>query len=138
PLGGRQVIVGRTNSGTFPHINGPDLTFNGNGPPLGFDGFVAKVFAAFDANLGVTKTGPSTAVVGQSFSYTITVTDFGAAKATGVKLTDTLPSQVQFVSASASQGTCTATGSQVSCALGVLTLNQAVTITIQVQATSVG
>ena len=39
-------IVGRTTSAqsnAFPVLNGPDLTFNGNGPPLGNDAFVAKI-----------------------------------------------------------------------------------------------
>ena len=39
-------VVGRTNSTeamNFPLKAGPDLTFNGNGPPLGWDAFVAKV-----------------------------------------------------------------------------------------------
>jgi hypothetical protein len=39
-------LVGRTNSTqthAFPLLNGPDLTFNGNGPPLGNDAFVAKI-----------------------------------------------------------------------------------------------
>jgi uncharacterized repeat protein (TIGR01451 family) len=138
PKGGRQLIVGRTDSGTFPHVNGPDLTFNGNGPPLGFDAFVSKVFASFDANLAISKTGPSNAVVNQTFSYTITVTNFGAAKATGVKVADTLPSQVQFVSASASQGTCSVSGAQLFCTVGMMTAGQVVTIGVQVQATSGG
>jgi uncharacterized repeat protein (TIGR01451 family) len=138
PLGGRQVIVGRTNSGTFPHVNGPDLTFNGNGGPLGFDAFVSKIFAASDANMGVVKTGPSGAVVNQSFSYTVTATNFGAAAATGVKVTDTLPAQVQFLSATPSQGSCSVSGSTVTCTIGTLTLTQAATVTIDVQAVSGG
>lgn len=39
-------IVGRTNStqtDAFPLKAGPDLTYNGSGPPLGFDAFVAKI-----------------------------------------------------------------------------------------------
>ena len=58
------------------------------------------------ADLAVTKTTSNvTPNVGESITYTITLTNNGTATATGVELTDTLPSNVSYVSASAASGT---------------------------------
>ena len=58
------------------------------------------------ADLAVTKTTSNvTPNVGESITYTITLTNNGTATATGVELTDTLPTNVSYVSASAASGT---------------------------------
>jgi len=61
------------------------------------------------ADLRVTKevTATTTPVdVGQRITYTVVVTNAGPDPATGVTLTDTLPAELAFVSAQASQGSC--------------------------------
>ena len=139
PVGGRQVIAGRTNGGTFPKVNGPDLTFNGNGGPLGFDAFVTKLFASTDANLNIVKTGPSSVVVNDNFDYTLTVTNLGPASAPMVKVSDVLPTQVTFLSATPTQGSCSLVStSKVVCGLGTMTNGQVVTIDIKVNAATGG
>jgi uncharacterized repeat protein (TIGR01451 family) len=63
---------------------------------------------------------PDPVPVGQNLTYTLQVSNAGPATATGVTLVDDLPAGVTLVSAAASQGTCTAAGLRVSCALGTL------------------
>jgi cardiolipin synthase A/B len=60
------------------------------------------VFSGVDANapqpvdLALTKTGPATAVAGQSFAYHLAVQNSGPATATGSLLTDTLPAGLSY------------------------------------------
>jgi len=58
-----------------------------------------------DPDLEVAKSGSSAAVTaGEALTYTLTVTNNGPSDATGVTVTDTLPSGITFISATASQG----------------------------------
>jgi uncharacterized repeat protein (TIGR01451 family) len=76
------------------------------------------VGAPGDADLGVVKSAsPAHALVGGPISYTIVVTNYGPATATGVNLVDTLPAGVTFVSATPQQGSCSGTG-PINCSLG--------------------
>ena len=52
------------------------------------------------ADVEVTKTGPTTVTAGTNFTYTLTVTNDGPDTAMGVVITDALPGAVTFVSAS--------------------------------------
>ncbi len=59
-----------------------------------------KAFTAPSADMAVTKSSPVTeVVVGNGFSYNVTVTNLGPDTAENVVLTDTLPANVSFVSA---------------------------------------
>ena len=61
------------------------------------------------ADLEVTKSGsPDPVLVGDTLTYTVTVKNKGPSSATDVKLTDTLPNNVDFVSATSTQGSCQA------------------------------
>jgi uncharacterized repeat protein (TIGR01451 family) len=62
---------------------------------------------------------PIPANVNEPITYRLTITNTGA-DATGVRLTDTLPSSVTFESVTSTQGSCTPTISGVDCALGNL------------------
>ena len=53
------------------------------------------------ADLGIVKQGPANPVPGQDATYTLTVTNNGPGAATGVVVTDALPSGTTFVSATA-------------------------------------
>ena len=57
-------------------------------------------------DLAVTKVVDNpTPVIGATVRYTVAVTNFGPSDATGVRLTDTLPASLEFVSAISSLGT---------------------------------
>jgi uncharacterized repeat protein (TIGR01451 family) len=91
--------------------------------------------ACASADLSITKTAPIITPVGTQLSYTITATNAGPSPATGVTVTDTLPSQVSFVSASSG---CTDTAGTVVCNVGNLEVGASSTITITVSSTTPG
>ena len=90
-------------------------------------------------DLVLTKSdSPDPVTQGSSLTYTIQVRN-NAAPATDVVLTDTLPSQVDFVSAAPSQGTpCDRTGSTVTCNLGNMAAGATATATIVIQPKKTG
>jgi uncharacterized repeat protein (TIGR01451 family) len=77
--------------------------------------------ASLDADLqiGVSST-PSPVEAGQSITYTLAITNSGPSDAAGVVVTNTLPSQVSFLSSSPGSPLCTHSGSSVACHLGQL------------------
>jgi uncharacterized repeat protein (TIGR01451 family) len=74
------------------------------------------------ADLSISKTGPSSAGVGQNITYTITVSNLGPSSASGVTVSDTTPAGLTFVSNS---GACTG---PFPCSLGTLAAGQSATI----------
>ncbi len=70
------------------------------------------------ADLSITKTDSADPVrAAAEFSYTLTVSNAGPEAATGVRIVDTLPANLVFVSASGAGATCTRAGQIVTCAL---------------------
>lgn len=85
-------------------------------------------------DLALTKTDNADPVTqGDTFIYTIVVKNQGTNDATDVVVIDDLPSQVDYVSAASTAGTCQRAGSKVTCTLGQLDagLNAQVTITVK-------
>jgi uncharacterized repeat protein (TIGR01451 family) len=73
------------------------------------------------ADLKITKTdSPDPVSLGATLTYTIQVENLGPNAATGVVVTDTVPKEVDFVSATSTQGKCTAKGKKVTCELGTM------------------
>lgn len=71
------------------------------------------------ANLAITKSdAPDPVNVGSVLTYTIGVQNLGPDNATGVRVTDDLPKEVDLVSATASVGRCASKGKKVTCELG--------------------
>lgn len=90
------------------------------------------------ADLSVTKSdSPDPVTYGQNVTYTVTVTNSGPNAATNVTLTDTLPANIAFVSASAG---CTynAGPHTVTCTWASIPASGNQTVTIVVQAKAVG
>jgi uncharacterized repeat protein (TIGR01451 family) len=105
------------------------------------DGICVKggATAAASADLSITKTASADpALVGGALGYTLTVSNAGPATATNVSVTDPLPANVSFISATPSQGSCTQAAGTVSCGLGTLASGSQATITIQVSPTAKG
>jgi uncharacterized repeat protein (TIGR01451 family) len=83
------------------------------------------------ADLSVAKSdSPDPVSKGAQLTYSIVVTNNGPGSASGVQLIDTLPTNVQFVSATSPAGSCAQTGSTVTCNLGDLSNGTSVTVTI--------
>ena len=86
----------------------------------------------------MTKTdAPDPATVGGNVTYTITVRNSGQNPAENVVITDPLPAEVTYVSATPSKGTC-AVGPPLSCTLGTLAPGETVTIDVVVTANQRG
>jgi uncharacterized repeat protein (TIGR01451 family) len=82
------------------------------------------------ADLAVSKVGePDVLYVGQTLTYTLTVTNHGPSIASNVMLTDTLPAGVSFGSKTLSQGSCVE-GDEIICELGDILVGNSVTITL--------
>ncbi|HKS78139.1 MAG TPA: DUF11 domain-containing protein [Gaiellaceae bacterium] len=91
----------------------------------------ASESCAFRVDLSVTKAGsPATQDLGQgNITWTIVVTNNGPDTDTGVTIADPMPGGNTFVSATASQGSCTG-GAILNCNLGTMAAGSTVTITL--------
>ncbi len=84
-----------------------------------------------EADLAISKVDVSDPVVaGQQVSWTLQVDNAGPGTATSAQITDALPAGTSFVSASASQGSCSHAGGTVTCALGNLAEGSSATATV--------
>ena len=89
------------------------------------------------ADLSITKTAPNLVIVGNNLTYTLTVTNKGSSNATGVIVTDKLPSGVTFVLATPI-GSCSQLVGTVTCNQGNLAGGATDTIEIIVLPTTAG
>ncbi|MFZ1217721.1 MAG: hypothetical protein WAO00_00440, partial [Chthoniobacterales bacterium] len=80
---------------------------------------------------------PDPVTVGQNLTYTITVFNLGRDFTASVEMIDNLPASVTFVSATASQGSCSGT-TQIICSLGGLGASNTATVTVVVTPTQAG
>jgi uncharacterized repeat protein (TIGR01451 family) len=71
-------------------------------------------------------------------NYSLKVTNKGPDTATNVQVADPAPAGITYLTASASQGTCSLSPALVTCALGTIAPGQTVTIAITARATTVG
>jgi uncharacterized repeat protein (TIGR01451 family) len=93
------------------------------------------------ADLAITKTdSPDPVKGGQNLTYTIVVTNNGPSTATGVTMTDQLPKNAGYASATTTKGSCTAKPSRalVTCALGDMASGTSATVTIVVKSPTKG
>ena len=86
-----------------------------------------------EVDLSITKTdSPDPVLVGENLTYTLSVNNLGPSGASGVTVIDTLPTDVQFVSATPTLGTATHSNGTVTVNLGEMAPGQAETVTIVV------
>ena len=81
---------------------------------------------------------PDPVSVGANLTYNLKIANVGPSSATGVTVTNVLPANVSFVSATSSQGSCTQAGGVVTGNLGVVPGGTNATITIVVVPNSPG
>jgi uncharacterized repeat protein (TIGR01451 family) len=120
--------------------NADNLVPEDTGPTT--DIFVNDRRPAADLKLTITD-APDPVAVRAELTYTVTVTNGGPAAATEVVLTDSLPADALFVSASATQGTCRRDGKSkrdgvVTCELGGLAAGGSTSVTIVVTPAKAG
>lgn len=90
------------------------------------------------ADMSASMTGSASTIKrNYNLTYTINVKNNGPVSASGVTVTDTLPSSMKFVSASTTQGSCSGTTS-VTCSLGTMANGASATVKIVVQARNTG
>ena len=99
---------------------------------------VTTAVNAANADLSLTKASiPTTAItVGQNFKYSLQVKNAGPGAAPNTTITDTLPAEVTFVSASPTQGSCSGSAT-VTCNVGTLAVNGSATVMITVTASRI-
>jgi uncharacterized repeat protein (TIGR01451 family) len=92
------------------------------------------------ADLGILSStvSPLPAGVGANVTFTAHVLNLGPQDATGVSLTDTLPNNVNFLSATATQGSCVQSKGIVACSIGSLTSASDSQVSIVVSPTVAG
>jgi uncharacterized repeat protein (TIGR01451 family) len=83
------------------------------------------------ADLGVTNAADRNAAnPGDNVTWTITVANGGPAVAVGAQVSDQLPDGAEFVSATASQGSCSPSARDVVCALGDMASGATATVSV--------
>jgi uncharacterized repeat protein (TIGR01451 family) len=89
------------------------------------------------ADVAIVKTAtPEPVDQNTNLTYTLQVTNNGPAVASGVTVSDPLPTEVTFTSVSTTQGTCTQSSGTVSCTIGTMNVGTVVLITINVNAST--
>lgn len=90
-------------------------------------------------DLAVSQTdSPDPVLAGQTLTYQISVRNNGPAPARGVVVTDKLPLNVTYLSATSSQGVCTFAAGTVTCNVGSLNSAATANITVTVRPNSAG
>ena len=129
------VTVNSSASGTIP--NTATIAGNENDPNMANNTSTVQTPVTADADLAIVKTAtPSPVNAGNTLTYTFTATNNGPSNATGVKISDTLPSDVTYVSATPSQGTASIAGGVLTVSLGNLADGATATTTVVVTVNS--
>jgi uncharacterized repeat protein (TIGR01451 family) len=120
------------------HEVSPRLTLRAD-DGLGHLGFANEFSVGITNDLAVSVVGsPDFAIIGDSLTYSIAVSNSGPARATGVVLTNLLPEGVSFLSAATFNGACTNTGRLVICDLGRLSEGDTASVTVTTRTLAFG
>ena len=105
--------------------------------PFSLTGCEIGSFEFGDVALKSFVASPTSVQSGKKTVYTATILNGGTVGATGVTLTDTLPSTLSFVSAHTSVGSCSYVAPTLTCALGSLRAAGTATVKITAKVTAV-
>ena len=125
-------VPGPLTNAAFAAANGPDDVPSNNVAQT-----VVEVLPTPDLAAWFTSV-PVRVNAGQEYGVTLVVTNQGAALANNVQLTNMLWGAATFISAQPSQGSCSLASNRVSCALGSLAAQSAVTISLVQRAGNTG
>ena len=118
------IAVTAGNAGDGNGTVGYTVASNPGGTRTGSVVMAGRVFTVTQLgipDLSVAMTdSPDPAFVGDDLLYSVTIINRGPSVATGVVLTDDLPSSIAFVSVTPSQGRCSRILGRVTCSLGTL------------------
>lgn len=130
------IVVRSPNPGTITNLA---KVSSDEVDPNGANDSASAATGVVASDLSVTKTHtPVTVFPGQNIDYSVVIRNAGMVDATGVVVTDTLPPGVSFVSASATQGSCTRANNTITCNLNNLARSAMATVTIVVRAEASG
>ncbi len=134
------ITVRPTTSGSFTNIATVGIASTETDPFLGDNTliFSQTIGANADLAVGVVTSPVGTVALGNNLTYTISLTNLGPSTATGVVITNVLPTGVNYVSGTASQGVVSRSGSLVTATLGSVGVNGTVQMTIVVTPTAAG
>lgn len=123
------IVVTPNVAGTITNV--ADVRSTSNDPNLTDNHASVTTTVNPIADLSITKTAtPDPVAVGGTLTYSLAVHNAGPSDASGVKVTDSLASNLTYVSATASQGTCSFASPTVTCTLGTVAANGDATVTI--------
>jgi uncharacterized repeat protein (TIGR01451 family) len=121
-----------TNTATVTPPSGTNDPEVGNNTSTDTDAIGAQ------ADLEISKTGPSTVKKNELVTYTLQVKNNGPSNATNTVVSDPLPVGLEYVSSTSSQGTCGFTAGVVTCNLGTLANTAQASVEIIAKAISIG
>ena len=125
------TVPADTSAGSI--TNNASVSTSTTDPVAGNDATSEDTTITTEADLSVSKVDSADPVTaGTGFSYTVTVSNAGPSDATLVTLTDVLPSEVSFVSATPDQGSCSELAGTVTCDLGTVADGGSVDVVIAV------
>ena len=129
----RQIVVKTKATGTI--TNNATVTHTGTDPASANDSASEDTYVQA-SDLSLSKSGPSEPVdLGDEFTYTLTAQNNGPDAASGVVLTDILPSSLSFVSASPG---CSHAAGTVTCNIGTIANGASASVQIVVTASQEG
>lgn len=126
------LTVNPTQSGTY--VNIASVVGGGDNSSTNSNTVTTVINPASAPSLSVSKSGPSTGTVGVNYNYTLAVANNGTSTTNGqITVTDVLPTGLNFVSATGSGWSCSASGQSVSCTTNnAIAANSSSSITLTV------